>query len=205
MYLALSHHNRAPCEAGQLQGSCLACDLYLVSACTCSWSKRDKVYLSLPKTPGKTLKAFQPCCPRRQERVGLKELLLPLGRQERAGLEALSLPLCGIAEEAAVAPPPTSPSAVLYVPIYSVTGGHTIIIRLHENTHRAWILPCSHTQFGSDDQREAPRNGTIPPTLVRAGPLLRGIILNRTYGPYKNLYILPFLPTMFSPINYGPS
>ena len=34
--------------------------------------------------------------------------------------------------------------------------------------------------------------------------LLRGAIVNRTYGIHKNLYILPFLLTIFDPINYGP-
>ena len=34
--------------------------------------------------------------------------------------------------------------------------------------------------------------------------LLRGTIVNRTCGIHKNLYISPFLPTIFGPINYGP-
>ena len=34
--------------------------------------------------------------------------------------------------------------------------------------------------------------------------LLRGTILNRTYGAYKNLNISLFLPTIFGPISYGP-
>ena len=34
--------------------------------------------------------------------------------------------------------------------------------------------------------------------------LLRGAILNRTYGKHKNLYMLPFLRTKFGPIYYGP-
>ena len=34
--------------------------------------------------------------------------------------------------------------------------------------------------------------------------LLRGTILNRTYGPYKNQYISLFLLTIFGPIHYGP-
>ena len=34
--------------------------------------------------------------------------------------------------------------------------------------------------------------------------LLRGIIVNRTYGIHKNLFISPFSPTIFGPINYGP-
>ena len=33
--------------------------------------------------------------------------------------------------------------------------------------------------------------------------LLRGTIVNRTYGVNKNLYIQPFLLTIFGPINYG--
>ena len=32
--------------------------------------------------------------------------------------------------------------------------------------------------------------------------LLRGIIVNRTYGKYKNLYISLFLPTIFGPVYY---
>ena len=34
--------------------------------------------------------------------------------------------------------------------------------------------------------------------------LLRGTIVNRTYGIHKNLYIYPFLLTIFGPINYVP-
>ena len=34
--------------------------------------------------------------------------------------------------------------------------------------------------------------------------LLRGNVLNRTYGRDKNLYISLFLLTMFGPIYYGP-
>ena len=34
--------------------------------------------------------------------------------------------------------------------------------------------------------------------------LLRGIIVNRTYGTHKNLYISVFLLTIFGPIYYGP-
>ena len=34
--------------------------------------------------------------------------------------------------------------------------------------------------------------------------LLRGTIVNRTYGIYKNLYVWPFLLTIFGPVNYGP-
>ena len=33
-------------------------------------------------------------------------------------------------------------------------------------------------------------------------PLLRAAIVNRTYGKHKSLYIYPFLPTIFGPINY---
>ena len=34
--------------------------------------------------------------------------------------------------------------------------------------------------------------------------VLRGAILNRTYGTPKNLHISLFLPTIFGPIYYGP-
>ena len=34
--------------------------------------------------------------------------------------------------------------------------------------------------------------------------LLRGTIVNRTYGIHKNLYVEPFLLTIFGPVNYGP-
>ena len=34
--------------------------------------------------------------------------------------------------------------------------------------------------------------------------LLRGAIVDRTYGAHKNLCIYFFLPTMFGPIYYGP-
>ena len=34
--------------------------------------------------------------------------------------------------------------------------------------------------------------------------LLRGTIVNRTYGTHKNLYIFIFLLTMFGSIYFGP-
>ena len=34
--------------------------------------------------------------------------------------------------------------------------------------------------------------------------LLRGTIVNRTYGTHKNLNISLFLLTIFGPVNYGP-
>ena len=34
--------------------------------------------------------------------------------------------------------------------------------------------------------------------------LLRGAIVNRTYGTHKNLYISLFLQTIYDPIYYGP-
>ena len=34
--------------------------------------------------------------------------------------------------------------------------------------------------------------------------LMRGTIANRTYGMHNNLYIKPFLLTVFGPINYAP-
>ena len=34
--------------------------------------------------------------------------------------------------------------------------------------------------------------------------LLRGTLVNRTYGVHKNLYIKPFLLTIFGPVNYAP-
>ena len=41
--------------------------------------------------------------------------------------------------------------------------------------------------------------------LVNIGKwLLRGAIVNRTYDTHKNLYIKPFLLTIFGPVNYGP-
>ena len=42
------------------------------------------------------------------------------------------------------------------------------------------------------------------PCILHDLVLLRGAIVNRTYGIYKNLYISPFLLTIFGPINYGP-
>ena len=40
---------------------------------------------------------------------------------------------------------------------------------------------------------------------VKSGyPLLRGTLLNRTYGLYKNLYISLFLLTIFGPVYYDP-
>ena len=41
--------------------------------------------------------------------------------------------------------------------------------------------------------------GAETPVLI-----LRGTIVNRTYGIQQNLYIQPFLRTIFGPTNYGP-
>ena len=45
---------------------------------------------------------------------------------------------------------------------------------------------------------------SVPSTTNSINIVLRGAIVNRTYGIHKNLYIQPFLPTLFGPINYGP-
>ena len=44
--------------------------------------------------------------------------------------------------------------------------------------------------------------GTVVVVVVVV--VLRGTIVNRTYGIHKNLYIKPFLLAIFGPINYGP-
>ena len=38
----------------------------------------------------------------------------------------------------------------------------------------------------------------------RTHMVIRGTLVNRTYGIYKNLYIYPFLLTVFGPVNYSP-
>ena len=53
----------------------------------------------------------------------------------------------------------------------------------------------------------APANNTC--TIAATGtmnnrPLLRGAIVNRTYGTHKKLYISVFLQLIFGPIYYGP-
>ena len=40
--------------------------------------------------------------------------------------------------------------------------------------------------------------------LISEFHLLRGAIVNRTYDTHKNLYVSPFLLTIFGPVNYGP-
>ena len=40
--------------------------------------------------------------------------------------------------------------------------------------------------------------------LGLSGLLLRGAIVNRTYGTHKNLYVYLFLLTKIGPIYYGP-
>ena len=47
-------------------------------------------------------------------------------------------------------------------------------------------------------------NDSPASTILPIVPLLRGTIVNRTYGIDKNLNIPPFLLTIFGPINYGP-
>jgi len=43
-----------------------------------------------------------------------------------------------------------------------------------------------------------------PQAIVYTTEILRGTIVNRTYGKHKNLYICLFLLTIFGPIYYGP-
>ena len=47
-------------------------------------------------------------------------------------------------------------------------------------------------------------NNMVLLTMTAPAIVLRGTILNRTYGDHKNLYISRFLPTVFGPINNGP-
>ena len=49
----------------------------------------------------------------------------------------------------------------------------------------------------------SPGGHTIHGVILRIH-LLRGTLVNRTYGIHKNLYIFTSLPTIFGPINYGP-
>ena len=44
---------------------------------------------------------------------------------------------------------------------------------------------------------------SVVAVVFRRG-LLRGPLLNRTYGTHKNLYISGVCPTIFGPICYGP-
>ena len=46
--------------------------------------------------------------------------------------------------------------------------------------------------------------GIVTINMVSIIGLLRWTIVDRTYGIHKNLYIQPFLLTVFGPINYGP-
>ena len=49
-----------------------------------------------------------------------------------------------------------------------------------------------------------PRLSALAECSYHTVELLRGTIVNRTYGIHKNLYIEAFLLTIFGPINYGP-
>ena len=50
-----------------------------------------------------------------------------------------------------------------------------------------------------------PRDLTLPTYVMPKGNLvLRGGIVNRTYGIHNKVYVSPFLLTIFRPINYGP-
>ena len=48
------------------------------------------------------------------------------------------------------------------------------------------------------------RSLSCPPTPSYRVPLLRGAIVNRTYGAHKKLYFCLYLLTVFGPIYYGP-
>ena len=62
------------------------------------------------------------------------------------------------------------------------------------------ISLCLHTEV-AHDSRIFPRENIFHEVLIL---ILRGTIVNRTYGTHKNLYISLFFPTIFGPINYGP-
>ena len=48
------------------------------------------------------------------------------------------------------------------------------------------------------------RKQYVSSVYIAESLLLRGTLVNRTYGVHKKLYIQPFLLTIFGPINYGP-
>ena len=54
----------------------------------------------------------------------------------------------------------------------------------------------------AEREHRAAANGTT--VCEGNSTLLRGGIVNRTYGTHKNPYTSVFLPTIFGPINYGP-
>ena len=61
--------------------------------------------------------------------------------------------------------------------------------------------------FGSASVPEGRYKAHDEPKMSRHSQLrllLRGTIVNRTYGIHKNLYIQHFLLTIVGPINYGP-
>ena len=56
--------------------------------------------------------------------------------------------------------------------------------------------PCVVSNDDDDDDDDGGGGGVLI--------LLRGAILNRSYGTHKHLYISLFLLTIFGPIYYGP-
>ena len=76
------------------------------------------------------------------------------------------------------------------------------------NAHQAYnMYPCLGTTAKTSDENVGDnffRRLNFFSTVLLQKNILRGTILNRTYGRHKNLHISLFLPTRFGPIYYGP-
>ena len=77
---------------------------------------------------------------------------------------------------------------------YQVSGTAVVLVA------GEYALPASVYTLFTDRRRPV----RIPSGRMSRVVLLRGTILNRTYGLHKNLYISLFLLTIFGPIYYGP-
>ena len=73
---------------------------------------------------------------------------------------------------------------------------------LHESVTAVIVAMRSHTLDGIDGGTRI--KGPELLYVLGTGELLRGTIVNRTYGTHKNQYISPFSPTIYGPIYYGP-
>ena len=74
---------------------------------------------------------------------------------------------------------------------------------LSVNIRAAWSpYECMNVPYISDRSGKLQIN--VCPFFQSHDRLLRGTIVNRTYGKHKSLYVNLFLPTIFGPIYYGP-
>ena len=89
------------------------------------------------------------------------------------------------------------------VPLTMVPRNTTLSLRIKSDAGKMSMVSLIHACLTPEKREEKKKNwGCLVSVLILL--LLRGTIVNRTYGTHQNLYIYLFLPSIFGPINYGP-